>query len=365
MSVVRPVPSNPALIAESPPAPQKLLAGPEVIGQRLKLEDSSVWPPPIGNQRMSSIIDELMALDNSQLMSRSRTCEQLMQSDMYLLGERLEASLAFSNPEAEVDEEPNEQQAKHQLLLFKREQLELNGGIRRQHRFVVAKLEERKRGLLIVQSAWMERDFKHAIERLVDLYHQGLIYTNTGVSKSEELKSDSRIGASLSSLNTPIVVDIISVIILRPKLWNLDVCRLLLPILINDLLLVAQNSQQTRIVSRNPEEDSMHYEYYTEMALKAVKLILNKFGPVIKSTLDNERDVNHPLISGVDLSRELRVNKCLDCRRLLMEAQQVVAKGLTSLGHRHNNLASLHREVQQLFETMQLRSSLADDPKSV
>lgn len=361
VSVVRPVVSNPAPFPEPEPASQKPSSGPEVTGQRFKPDDSSLWPT--GPHRTSSIIDDFMALDNSRLLSRSSTSEQLMQSDLLLLGNRFDASLAFNHPRAVADDELVEQQARHQLLLFKREELELNRGIRRQHRFVVAKLEERRRGLQIVHSVWVQRNFRHAIEKLVDLYHQGLIFTDTSTSRASQLKSGPQNGATLSSLNTPIVVDVISVIILRPKLWNLDVCRLLLPILINDLLLVFQNHQQTRIASRSPEEDSMHYEYYTEVALKALKLIMNQFGSVIKSTLDSERDVKRLLAGGVDLSREERVNKCLDCRKLLIEAQQVVAKGLTSSGNRHNKLASLYREIQQSFEALQLRSSPAEESK--
>lgn len=356
VSVVRPVISSTYPLIE--PAHPNAAATNKTGKQLCKLEDSDLWPR-LGTQK-SSIIDDFMALDNNRLLSRSVTSEQLRQNDILLPGTYLlEGDFSSNLQQSLPDDELVKQQTKHQLLLFKREELELDRGIKRQHRFVVAKLAERTRGLQIVHSVWVQRDFKHAIEKLVDLYHQGLIFTNCNNNNSaidSKLNPGNNPGTALtlSSLNTPIVVDVVSVIILRPKLWNLDICQLLLPILINDLLLVAQNNQQTASSRGFNIEKSAQYDYYTEVSLKALKLIINQFGSMIKCTLDSEKDTKRLLIGGVDLSREERLNKCLACQRLLIEARQVVANCSQSLSSckRRNKLAGLCRDIQQSFEAM-------------
>lgn len=370
VSVVRPIVSSAAPICEPFSKPINQSSDTTASGnlRRAKLEESPLWPAHEFAQK-SSIIDDFMALDNSRQMGRSSTREHLMDptGEMLLLSGRFEDSLSFGS-QAPPDDEFVEQRARQQLLLFKREELELNRGIKRQHRFVVAKLEERKRGLQIVNSVWVQRDFKHAIEKLVDLYHQGLIFTNncpqsrptvSSANKFSIPSSSAPATATLSSLNTPIVVDVISVIILRPKLWSLDICQLLLPILINDLLVVYEHHRNQSISSslRGNEQEPHQYEYYTEVALKALKLIINQFGPVIKNTLDSEKDSKRLLAGGVDLSREERLNKCLSCLKLLMEAKQVIAKGSQSFlgsASQHNKLAALYREIKQSFEALQL-----------
>lgn len=255
----------------------------------------------------------------------------------------------------------SEQEIRQQQLLLRREEHELNRNVRRQHSFVLTKLEERKRHLQIVQSIWFQRDFRHAMESLIDIYHQGLVFTS-GSSPMEAhdvyevKKSCQNQGAreapnvrrqhQLNSLNTSLVVDVVSIILLRPRLWTLDICQLLLPIIVNDLLM------QT------------NYDYYAEVGLKALKLIVTHFSTVIRSTLESL--AKEPGQLGVDLSREDRINKSLNCYRFLLEARPLVSRRLDAeraAGQRQANpckLATICRELDALLAS--LESSIDLDP---
>lgn len=222
-----------------------------------------------------------------------------------------------------MPDEFSERNARQQLILLRREEFELNRTVRRPHKFLVSKMDERKRYLQIIQSVWAQKDFKSAIEKLVDIYQCGLVFTAAG-------DGDFAAAGGLCSLQTPLVVDVIGMIVLRPKLWNLDVCQLVLPIIVNDLL-----GQSTK------------YENHIEVAIKSLKLILSYFSPVIKSTLEasglnfsssrrpggtaaagpnsNVQSVRASSL-GVDLSHEDRVAKCLSCYKLLLEAQCLISK---------------------------------------
>lgn len=241
----------------------------------------------------------------------------------------------------------NEHQIRQQMILMKREEHELNRGIRKQHRFVMLKIEERKRNLQIIQSVWYQRDLKHAIEKLVDLYNEGLIFTcQSSNIKDSTFDADrnqkQKDNVTLNSLNTSLVVDVIGVLILRPKLWNLEICQLILPIIVNDLLL-QYDSQNI---------DTNKYEYYVEVALKSLKLILTHFSPIIKTTLESLKEAGK-LTGKVDLSREDRVSKCLNCYKFLLEAQGYIMKRHPDAKHENNKLSFLYRDLSQSFANFQ------------
>lgn len=269
-----------------------------------------------------SLIDDLMNLDR-RLSASGGNSENIL--DQLILSTKLgKVNLTgLSLPQQYLK---SEQEQRHQALMLRREEHELNRGIKRQHHFVLSKIEERRRHLQIIQSVWVQKDFKHAIEKLVDIYHQGLIFTND----LDTTQNKRHRGAQLNSLNTSLVVDVIVTIILRPKLWTLEICQLLLPIIINDLLM------QTA------------HEYYIEVALKALKLILTHFSPVIKSTLESLKDSSKQI--GVDISREDRINKCLSCYKLLLEAHSIVAsrRNDKTTGSQCK-VGALYRELQTLF----------------
>lgn len=287
------------------------------------LEDSAIWAEQVKRSRQKgSLVDELMSLDRRITSAGSTNSSQILDLDELLM-----MSTSGMHPSLMTSQHPSEQQMRQQMALYRREQHELNRNVRRQHRFILNKIEGHKRNLQIIQSVWVNKDFKHAIEKLVDIYNQGLIFTQPdgnndfefsatpATSKSnqnhEPISASSR--TQLSSLNSSLVVDVLSVIILRPKLWTLEICQLVLPIIINDLLM----------------QKASPYEYYIEVAIKSLRLILTHFSGVIKSTLESQKDSRSAAI-GVDLSREDRINKCLSCYKLLVEARSLIARRLAS-----------------------------------
>lgn len=266
--------------------------------------------------------------------------------DLYLL-EKL--SLNPNQNQNRKQDQLNEHQIKQQIILMKREEHELSKGIKKQHRFFMTKVEERKRNLQIIQSVWYQRDLKHAIEKLVDLYNEGLIFTcqdsnneSNYLSNTSDRGQKVKANAILNSLNISLVVDVIGILILRPKLWNLEICQLILPILVNDLLLQYDS----------PNNEANKYEYYLEVALKALKLILTHFSPIIKTTLESLKETGK-LIGKVDLSREDRVSKCLTCYKFLLEAQGIVMKRQASSKNSGNKLSFLYRDLAQSFVLFQ------------
>lgn len=267
--------------------------------------------------KQSSVLDDFVNLDS-------------MKSS--LLAQHPDRSIEFKINACEYDgylQLENEQKTKQQILLLRREQAEIDKHFKGQHRFVVTKLGDRRMNLQIIQSVWIERDFKHAIEKLVDLYQQGLMFAK------EEVLSSKAVTCCLRSANTPLVVDVIGVMIMRPKLWSLEICQLLLPIIVNDLL-TQQKMQQ--------------YENYVEVGLKALKLVVSNFSSLIITTLDidnNGRAPRRPI--GVNLSGEEREVRCMECARLLIEARDVIAEHCT--GKVLGRLRSLSRELEQQLDT--------------
>lgn len=308
------------------------------------------------SRRSSGIIDEWM---NTDMHISAPIDRSLVMVDNFRINKMFMDD--FDRPKVDYEENfssssarqfiRSEQETRQQLHLLKREEHELNRNIRRQHNFIHTKLEERKRNLQIIQAVWFQKDFKSAIERLVDLYHQGLIFTTgeSGVGSSKARHSH-----RLNSLNTSLVVDVVAVIMLKPKLWSLEICKLLLPIIINDLLM------QT------------NYDYYVEVGLKSITMIVTHFSSVIKTTLDTLSLETKGNNIGVDLSREDRQNKCLICYRYLLEARALIAARNRNLklvkdqharsDHRNNSckLITLYGELESMLNS--LESSVEMDP---
>lgn len=350
---------------------------------RVRLEDSQIWVNQQQQQQhqqkqASSVLEDFMLLDRQITQLAPTGSDYLISSDKAnQMVDLLDDHLFGRNCKQQKDQF-SEQQARQQAALFRREEFELNRTVRKQHKFLLTKLAERKRGLQIVQAVWVQKGFKEAIERLVDIYHQGLIFTTTANNLDDDyLQEDSLLfgtqlinnnnnrkqkqinlvrnqnkSSQLNSLNTSLVVDVLGIIILRPKLWNLEICQLLLPIINHDLMMQLKPG----------------YENYLEVALKAIKLILTNFSTVIITTLDSQKDgqSNRTLV-GVDLSREDRLNKCLNCCKLLLEARLIIKtiqpnNFINSSGNktpsngedRPGNLNSIiYRELDQLFATFE------------
>jgi hypothetical protein len=309
----------------------------------------------------SALIDEWMAFDRACSNLDGPSKRGTAPLDELLFAIKTSGSILATSNYGGSSPPARQPKSEQILAMVRREQHELNRNIIRQHQFMMDKLEERKRYLAIVQSVWFQRDFKHAIEKLVDIYHQGLIFmpeNNSSSNNNHNHNSNNNehqlAACKLKSLNTSLVVDVISIIILRPKLWTLEVCQLLLPIINQDLLMQNQ------------------YEYYTEIGFKALKLILAHFSSIIASTLESLKEPNK--LVGVDLSREDRINKCLACYKLLLESRTVIneqqhwrntqkhhhkqsSSASSTLHNNHNDgqqckLASIQRELQAMFASL-------------
>ncbi|XP_054714452.1 katanin p80 WD40 repeat-containing subunit B1-like [Uloborus diversus] len=121
-------------------------------------------------------------------------------------------------------------------------------------------------------------------------------------SKGHKIAADTAV-----SMNDPaILVDFLSILNRRSDLWTLDLCQALLP------------SLQDLVQSK--------YETYMSAGCCSVKLILQKFGGLIKTNIDA------PPRIGVDLCGEERVTKCKDCYEQLLAIQSFILKRQTMQG---------------------------------
>ena len=148
---------------------------------------------------------------------------------------------------------------------------EVTSSILKDHTNIMAVITQRKRHLEIIRQLWHQKDAKTAVEQAVQFQ------------------------------DSAVVVDLLSVIILRPSIWNLDLCLLLLPGM-GELL-------------------HSKYESYVNAATGALKLVLKNFGTVIKNNIDTPGNS-----VGVDISKEERLNKCMGCYQELVKIRSTILK---------------------------------------
>merc|ERR1711860_394421 len=116
-----------------------------------------------------------------------------------------------------------------------------------------------------------------------------------------------------------VLVDLLTVITLMPSIWHLDLFTALLPPL--EKLLQSK------------------YEMYITVGCDAMKLILKNFASVIKSNIDSPVQT-----VGVDISREERHRKCMQCYQGLVKIRSLILKRQSmqgKLGHTFRELAIL------------------------
>jgi len=166
---------------------------------------------------------------------------------------------------------------------------EVTSSILKGHESMMAALTNRGRQVEILQKMWQNKDAKTAVEQ-------------AGLANDQS-----------------VLVDLLSVITLRPSIWNLDLCTALLP------------SLEKLLQSK--------YEMYITQGCDAMKLILKNFGSVIKSNIDS------PIQTvGVDISREERHNKCMECYKDLVKIRSLILKRQAmqgKLGHTFRELSIL------------------------
>ena len=166
---------------------------------------------------------------------------------------------------------------------------EVTSSILKGHGNMMTVLTARSRNIDIIKQMWHSKDAKTAAEHAIACNDQS------------------------------VVVDLLSVIVLRPSIWNLDLCNILLP------------SIGTLLLSK--------YESYVNNSAAALKLILKNFAPVIKSNIDAPGNT-----VGVDISKEERANKCMDCYRELVKIRSGILKRQNiqgKAGHNYKELAIL------------------------
>jgi len=150
---------------------------------------------------------------------------------------RFAAYKGYASPMADSSSEPTDSEA--------------TGSVQSGHRAMMSVLASRGRNLEIVHKLWQNKDAKTAVDHAVSLNDQAVL------------------------------VDFLSVITLRPSIWNLDLCTALLPAL-TDLL-------------------QSKYETYIVAGCGGLKVILKNFASVIKTNIDAPVQT-----VGVDISREER-----------------------------------------------------------
>ncbi|XP_011330395.1 katanin p80 WD40 repeat-containing subunit B1 isoform X2 [Ooceraea biroi] len=181
-------------------------------------------------------------------------------------------------------------------VLTEMSEAEVLNSMMRSHDSMMAVLKSRHRSLQIIYSLWHNKDLKAAVESAVAMN------------------------------DLAVIVDLLSILTLKPTMWNLDLCNSLLgPI--SDLL-------------------QSKYEMYITVACSALRLILRNFAPVIKS------NVEAPLHTiGVDVSREERYHKCLSCYEKLSAIRPVLLKKQSS--NTSGKLGASFRELAVLIRSLE------------
>ncbi|OXA46792.1 hypothetical protein Fcan01_18512 [Folsomia candida] len=155
------------------------------------------------------------------------------------------------------------------------------------HQSFLAVLISRQRNLRIVYNVWQTKDVKAAVDTAMGLNDQFVL------------------------------VDVLTVLTQRPAMWNLDLCVAVLPC-VSQLI---QSKFESSIVA----------------GLSVLRLILKNFGNVIKANIDG------PIQTvGVDISREERYNKSMECYRQLVTIRAFTLKRQTVPGKIGHTFRELH-----------------------
>lgn len=143
---------------------------------------------------------------------------------------------------------------KTQKLLIDELELEIFNQIEKGHTAVIDELQQRNENLLKIEDKWKYDNVRSAVKFCVDLSDPSL------------------------------VVDMLSVLNVKKDLWNLDLCMILCPKLL-DLI-------------------TSPHRRYIETGCCTLKLILKTFGHLLKSSISPPGGI------GVDISAEERMYKC-------------------------------------------------------
>ncbi|KAM8946224.1 katanin p80 WD40 repeat-containing subunit B1 [Pelodytes ibericus] len=120
-----------------------------------------------------------------------------------------------------------------------------------------------------------------------------------------------------------VVVDLLNIVNQKVSLWKLDLCLAVLP-------------QIEKLLQSK-------YESYVQTGCLSLKLILQRFLPLITDTL------TAPTPVGVDISREERITKCRMCYKHLRVVSQLVRSRASQSGR----YGSVFRELHLLMSTLE------------
>ncbi|CAG0879629.1 unnamed protein product [Darwinula stevensoni] len=183
----------------------------------------------------------------------------------------------------------------------------------RSHKSMLTILTGRLRQHQIVHSIWSSKDPKHCVKHEGELMFLSLMFTCL----------QHAIDSAVAMRDPSIVVDLLSILNLRPSMWNLDLCVALLP------------SLQELLESK--------FELHMTTGCNALKVILKNFASVIKT------NISVPVHTvGVDISREERYGKCMECYNQLLSIRAFILKRQTLQG----KLGHLFRELHLLMQSL-------------
>lgn len=181
---------------------------------------------------------------------------------------------------------------KTQKLLIDELELEIFNQIEKGHTAVIDELQQRNENLLKIEDKWKYDNVRSAVKFCVDLSDPSL------------------------------VVDMLSVLNVKKDLWNLDLCMILCPKLL-DLI-------------------TSPHRRYIETGCCTLKLILKTFGHLLKSSISPPGGI------GVDISAEERMYKCKVINKHLGQIKQTIENLQKESGKIDDGL----KEVFILMETL-------------
>ncbi|NXN21668.1 KTNB1 protein, partial [Nycticryphes semicollaris] len=177
--------------------------------------------------------------------------------------------------------------------------------IRKGHETMCVVLTSRYKNLDTVRALWSTGDIKARMWRYL-----GLLRGNS-------------VDSAVAINDLSVVVDLLNIVNQKASLWKLDLCTIVLP-------------QIEKLLQSK-------YESYVQTGCTSLKLILQRFLPLITDILAAPPSV------GVDITREERLHKCKLCYKQLKNISNIV-KNKSGLSGRHG---SAFRELHLLMAVLE------------
>ncbi|KFP02690.1 Katanin p80 WD40 repeat-containing subunit B1, partial [Calypte anna] len=177
--------------------------------------------------------------------------------------------------------------------------------IRKGHETMCVVLTSRHKNLDTVRAVWSTSDIKARIQLLLPCLSQNSVDSAVAIN------------------DLSVVVDLLNIVNQKASLWKLDLCTIILP-------------QIEKLLQSK-------YESYVQTGCTSLKLILQRFLPLITDILAAPPSV------GVDITREERLHKCKLCYKQLKNISNIV-KNKSGLSGRHG---SAFRELHLLMAVLE------------